>query len=156
MSTRRERLAELGPISSVMALALALTFVAHLAAGERDYLAILPGLLLIFVTVMLGYTIAKLFPSRLPDLFWVSIVATVAGFPGVPGSEVYIAQLSKLNLVATMTPVLAFAGLGLSERDVELFRSTGLKMVAISLLVFLGTFVGSALVAELTLRLMGV
>ena len=147
------RLREMGPISAVTFSTLILTLTAHVAAGVTDLPGVAVALSMLYVTIMVGYLIAKLVPTKLPDLFWVSIVASLAGMPFTPGSDLYVAQLSKLNLVATITPVLAVAGLGLSRSDVRLFRSTGVQMIVISLLVFGGTFLGSAVVAEFVIRL---
>ncbi|MEL7028979.1 MAG: hypothetical protein AAGL49_07135 [Pseudomonadota bacterium] len=150
-------LRELRSISVVTLVTLAMTFVAHLGAvGVAAAVNTLAGLGCIFVVVLLGYAVAKSVPTSLPDLFWVSIFATAAGFPGVPGSSIFIEHVSKLNLIATITPVLAVAGLGLSAKDVALFRATGLQFVFVSVLVFLGTFLGSAVVAEFVLRVTGV
>ncbi|MEM8985184.1 MAG: hypothetical protein AAGC95_00535 [Pseudomonadota bacterium] len=150
------RLKDLRRISAITALALAMTFVGHFpAVGFEAALKTPMGLLLIYVTVMIGFTIAKVLPSKLPDLFWVSIIATAAGFPGVPGSAFYISQLSNLSLIATITPVLAFAGLALGKKDIDLFKAAGVQIVFISILVFLGTFLGSAVIAEAVLRLSG-
>ncbi|MEM9014313.1 MAG: hypothetical protein AAGB02_04315 [Pseudomonadota bacterium] len=135
-------------IASITMLAILLTFISHFAAGTDDILKILPGLGLIFCVVLLGLMISRFEPSDLPDLFWVSILATVAGFPGVPGSAWFIAQISELSFVAPITPVLAFAALGLRRDDVATFRNNGLKIAIIAVFVFLGTFVGSALIAQ--------
>lgn len=156
----RLRFADLAPIAKTTSVMLLVTWAGHLGAMLPDIswsaaLSLLPGLLAIFMVVLLGYLLAILIPSRLPDIFWISIVATIAGMPGVPGSELFIDSVSALSFVAMITPVLAFAALSLTEREVRLFRQTGLQMIIISTLVFVGTFVGSALVAHLVLAATG-
>ncbi|MEM9056281.1 MAG: hypothetical protein AAGD86_02315 [Pseudomonadota bacterium] len=157
---RRRGLGELGEIARVSVLVLAVTLAGHLGAAAEalsvgSVLALLPGLAALFAVVLVGYALAFLIPSRLPDLFWVSAVATVAGLPPVPGSSLFVGAISALSFTAMITPVLAFVALGLTQRDVTLFRRVGLQMMVLSVLVFVGTFVGSAAVAHVALRLTG-
>ncbi len=159
-SPSKRTFADLLPIARTTLVMLLVTWAGHLGAMLPDVsvaavLALLPGLAAMFVVVLTGYVLAILLPSRLPDIFWISIAATVAGMPGVPGSALFIASVSALSFVAMITPVLAFVALSLTEREVTLFRQTGLKMIVISTLVFVGTFVGSALVAHAVLLATG-
>ncbi|MEM7707284.1 MAG: hypothetical protein AAF358_17130 [Pseudomonadota bacterium] len=147
-------------IGRTTGLVLTLTWAGHLGAAGSELsfsgaLAVLPGLLLLGGAVLIGYVVAIAIPTRLPDLFWISMVTTLAGLPFVPGSEWFLKSLQPLRFVAMITPVLAFAALSLRRREVTLFRATGYKMILISLLVFLGTYFGSAIVAHVALQLTG-
>lgn len=114
------------------------------------------GLAVVYAIVVLGYGLAHLVPIRsLPDLFWVSMVAIVAAWPGVPGSAWVRGAIDGVDFLSTITPLMAFAALGLGDKEVGLFRRTGIQFVIVSLLVFFGTFLGSALVAQLVLTLTG-
>jgi uncharacterized membrane protein YadS len=90
-------------------------------------------------------------PGRLPDLFWVSNVAVLAAWPGVPGSDFVVMQLEALDRLSTMTPLMAFAALGLGLKEVRLFRQAGLQFLAITVLVLFGTYIGSVAVAQIVL-----
>ncbi len=112
------------------------------------------GLAVVYCIVVIGYGLAHLIPIRnFPDLFWVSLVAMAAAWPGVPGSGWVRGAIDGVDFLPTITPLMAFAALGLGAKEVQLFRSTGMQFVVISLLVFFGTFMGSALIAQLTLML---
>lgn len=114
------------------------------------------GLAIVYAIVAVGYALAHSIPIRnFPDLFWVSLVAMVVAWPGVPGSDWVRGTIDGVNFLPTITPLMAFAALGLGEKEVRLFRNTGIQFVLISLLVFVGTFMGSALVAQLVLSLTG-
>ncbi|MEM1020567.1 MAG: hypothetical protein AAGJ09_08790 [Pseudomonadota bacterium] len=146
-----DRLKSLWPIAQITAATLALTFLCHLVSQPETPGQLWPGHLLLFSIVMIGFLIAKLIPSKLPDLFWVSIVATLAGMPFTPGSAWFLGHVSQMSMVPTITPVLALAALGLQADDITRFRQIGLQVIAVSLLVFAGTFFGSALVAQAVL-----
>lgn len=112
------------------------------------------GLGLIAVLVAAGYVLAHCVPIRsLPDLFWISVVAMLAAWPGVPGSIWIRETLGAVSFLPAITPLMAFAALGLSGREVSLFRQAGVKFVVIAVLVFAGTFLGSAIIAHLVLQL---
>mgnify|MGYP001793274872 CR=1 FL=1 len=135
----------------ILVVTLALTLLAHFAAGTENLVAILPGLGLLFLIVMVGYGLVKIMPGKLPALFWISIVATLVGLPGIPGTAWVIETISALSFVATITPVLAIAALGLRRSDVNTFRQFGLQFVVLAIFVFVGTYLGSALMAQLVL-----
>jgi hypothetical protein len=124
----------------------------HAVVGKFGFPQVL-ALALCFVIAAIGYATARLAPGNWPDLFYISAIAMIVAWPGVPGSVFVQSTLRELDLLATMTPLMAFAALGLGEEEVTLFRRAGLAFVVIGLLVFLGTFLGSAIVAEIALRL---
>lgn len=112
------------------------------------------GLAVVFAIVVAGYVLAHAIPiRRFPDLFWVSMVAMVVSWPGVPGSGWVRDAIDGVNFLPTITPLMAFAALGLGQKEVTLFRRTGIQFILISLLVFIGTFLGSALIAQATLAI---
>ena len=139
-------------LTAIAILAIAFS---HLVTGLADA-DLWPGLAVVFAIVVVGYGLAHAIPIRqLPDLFWVSIVAMAATWPGVPGSAWVRETIGGVDFLATITPLMAFAALGLGQKEVSLFRKAGLQFVAIALLVFFGTFLGSAMIAHLVLQLTG-
>ncbi|MEL7041517.1 MAG: hypothetical protein AAGL90_08325 [Pseudomonadota bacterium] len=114
------------------------------------------GLAVIYVIVICGYALARFIPVKsLPDLFWISLVAMVVTWPGVPGSSMVRDAIDGLSFLPTITPLMAFAALGLGTKEVDLFKRAGVHFAIISLLVFCGTFLGSAIIANMVLAWMG-
>lgn len=111
----------------------------------------LPGMVILYVMSMVGLAVTRLMPFYLPAVAWVSLVSIVATLPWFPGNAWMTEQLASVNFLAIVTPVLAYAGLALSAREFTMFRKTGWKLVITSLLVFTGTFIGSALIAQFML-----
>ncbi|MEM9880904.1 MAG: hypothetical protein AAF862_16680, partial [Pseudomonadota bacterium] len=85
--TLAQRLSTLLPIAQITAVTLLLTLAAHLVSQPETFSALLPGHLVLFSLVMAGFLLAKLIPTSLPDLFWVSLLACLSGMPFTPGSE---------------------------------------------------------------------
>ncbi len=107
-----------------------------------------PGMLILYVMTMLGLLVARVMPFYLPAIAWVSLVSILMTLPWFPGSGWITEQLGFVNFLAIVTPVLGYAGLALSKREFSMFRQAGWKLVIISLLVFTGTYIGSAVMAQ--------
>ena len=89
--------------------------------------------------------------SKLPTVFWVSLVAVIVSIPGVPGSEWIVAQVKHVNLLATTTPILAYAGLCVGK-DLEAFKALSWKIIPVALCVSAGSFICATILAEIILR----
>lgn len=111
----------------------------------------LPGMLILYGLVIIGLVMGRLCPFYLPSVAWVSLVSILVTLPSFPGSAWIVSQLAAVNFLAVVTPVLAYAGLALTGREFSMFRQTGWKLVIVALLVFTGTFIGSAVVAHIML-----
>ncbi|GHB30168.1 DUF3100 domain-containing protein [Salinicola rhizosphaerae] len=141
---------DLGKTAVVLAVACLVGWVTNTINGA-SLGAALPGMIILYAMTLIGLVITRLAPFYLPSVAWVSLVSIVMTLPFFPGSEWFVAQLSAVNFLAIVTPVLAYAGLALSRREFFMFRQTGWKLIIVSLLVFTGTYVGSAIVAQVLL-----
>ena len=60
----------------------------------------------------------------------------------------------KVSFLGLCTPILAYAGLSVGK-DMDAFKRLSWRIVIVGLFVFVGTFLGSAVIAEAVLRYMG-
>lgn len=116
--------------------------------------ASIPGILILLVLSLCGVAISKLIPLRLPIVAYCSLLGLLAASPISPCREFVISSVNQINFTAPLTMVGAFAGISISDQIKE-FASQGWKMIIIGLLVMTGTFIGSAIVAQLMLALTG-
>ncbi|RCK47077.1 hypothetical protein TH25_16330 [Thalassospira profundimaris] len=114
------------------------------------------GMVVIYVISLVGLALTRFAPFYLPSVAWISLVGIVATLPGVPGSEWVVAQAKSVNFLALATPALAYAGFAIAKKEIEVAKHSGWKLALVACFVFLGTYAGSVLVAELILRLQGV
>ncbi|WP_110674498.1 DUF3100 domain-containing protein [Salinicola sp. RZ23] len=140
----------LGKTAAVLAVACAVGWIANTVNGS-SLLNALPGMAILYVMTLIGLVLTRIVPFYLPGVAWVSLVSIVMTLPFFPGSGWIVERLAAVNFLAIVTPVLAYAGLALSRREFSMFRRTGWKLILISLLVFTGTYVGSAVVAQVLL-----
>ena len=82
---------------------------------------------------------------------YIVTLGCVVTIPGFPGAEQLTAWASKVSFIGLCTPILAYAGLAVGK-DIGVLKTQGWRIVLVGLFVFVGTFMGSAAIAELVLR----
>lgn len=113
---------------------------------------IIGGLAVLGVIGVAGVVIARLLPMlKLPSVAWVSIVGIVATIPGTPWGGPVLHWVEGIDFLALTPPCLAYAAMAITAREISIARSSGWKILIVGLLVLLGTYIGSVLIAELML-----
>ena len=91
---------------------------------------------------------------KLPTALYLTLINTYLGSPICPIAPWIVSNISKIQLMALCTPILAYAGIAIGK-DLDEFRKQGIPIVIVSILTFIGTFVGSAVIAQLVLKATG-
>ncbi|MFR3751690.1 MAG: DUF3100 domain-containing protein [Enterocloster sp.] len=124
-----------------------LTMACNIVGYGGRFLESIPGMLILCVISFLGLTAKHFIPSSLPAVTYIGIIGMLAAVPASPVSAPIIYWTGKIDLMASITPILAFAGV-LLGKDWKAFLSIGWKGVLVSLLVIFGTFFTSGLIAQ--------
>ena len=105
--------------------------------------------------VAVGVIIHKLIPWKgLPAVAYITTLGCIVTIPDLlPGAAFISKAAGKIGFVGLCTPILAYAGLALGK-DIDLLKRQGLRIILVGLMVFVGTFLGSAIIAEAVLRFM--
>ena len=114
------------------------------------------GVLLLSAISLIGLTISK-FMSRfvkLPSMMYVSLLGLLLACPVSPVKDIVVETTTPLACLAPATALGAFAGISLGK-DLKDFTKMGWKLVLITLFVITGTFIFSALVADIVLKMTG-
>ena len=115
------------------------------------------GVLLLSAISLVGLTISN-FMSRfvkLPSMMYVSLLGLLLACPVSPVKDIVIETTTPVAFLAPATALGAFAGISLGK-DLKEFVKMGWKLVLITLFVITGTFIFSALVADVVLKIIGV
>ena len=105
---------------------------------------------------LIGLTISK-FMSRfvkLPSMMYVSLLGLLLACPVSPVKDIVVETTTPVAFLAPATALGAFAGISLGK-DLKDFTKMGWKLVLITLFVITGTFIFSALVADIVLKMTG-
>lgn len=114
------------------------------------------GVLLLSAISLIGLTISK-FMSRfvkLPSMMYVSLLGLLLACPVSPVKDIVVETTTPVAFLAPATALGAFAGISLGK-DLKDFTKMGWKLVLITLFVVTGTFIFSALVADIVLKMTG-
>ena len=114
------------------------------------------GVLLMSAISLIGLTISK-FMSRfvkLPSMMYVSLLGLLLACPVSPVKDIVVGTTTPVAFLAPATALGAFAGISLGK-DLKDFAKMGWKLVLITLFVITGTFIFSALVADIVLKMTG-
>ena len=83
-----------------------------------------------------------------PTLGWVSITSLVFCLM----SNYFVDAIKAVDFLSITTPILAFAGFSVADSLSDL-KSTSWRVAIVAVFVFIGTYLGSALLAQLGLML---
>ena len=128
--------------------------IANFVGFQVGFLESLPGILVLLAISLLAVVCTKVIPLKLPIVAYCSIIGLLAACPISPIQEFVIDAAGKINFTAPITLVGAFAGMSISDQ-IKTFVKQGWKMIIIGIFVMTGTFVGSALISQLLLKLTG-
>lgn len=128
---------------------------ANFVGFKVDFLASLPGVLILLAISLASVWLSKVIPLKLPVIAYCSVLGLLLACPLSPVRDTVIAAAGKINFTAPLTMVGAYAGISISDKLKE-FVAQGWKMVLIACLVMTGTFICSAFIANVVLSWTGV
>lgn len=111
-------------------------------------------MIVLILVCLAGFVLRDLIPINFPSIAYISIIGVIVSMPCFPGSAKVVEWTNEVQLLALATPILAYAGIAIG-RSWTNFMKLGWKTIVVASLVMLGTFIGSALIAELILRFQG-
>jgi|GEM_PF-266098 len=88
--------------------------------------------------------------SDFPILGWVSVVSLVFCLI----SDFFVNAIGGVDFLSITTPILTFAGISVADSLVDL-RKTSWKIAIVAVFVFIGTYLGSTIIAQIGLSLTG-
>ncbi|SIT73428.1 hypothetical protein [Edaphobacillus lindanitolerans] len=115
----------------------------------------LPGMIVLVLICLSGFILRDLIPINFPSIAYISIIGVLVSMPWMPGSEKVVEWTSQVELLALATPILAYAGIAIGRSWTD-FTKLGWKTIIVATFVMVGTFIGSALIAEVILRVQGI
>lgn len=150
-----ERKIDIARYCGLLVIVAVIGLIANWISAGTSPLTALPGMAVLFAVSVGGLALARFSPFYLPSVAWISLLAIIVTIPGVPGSAWVTEKVAALNFLALATPALAYGGLALSQNEFLIARRSGWKIVIVAICVMFGTYIGSVLVADLTLRITG-
>jgi hypothetical protein len=116
----------------------------------------IPGMLLVILISQVALIVKGYLPKvPLPAFAWASLIAMVLCFPFMPTAEGFLKYTNEVNFLGTTTPILAFAGISVGNKITKLGKLSW-RVFIIAITVFIGTYFGSAIIAQIVLKIQGI
>ena len=115
----------------------------------------IPGIILCVVIASAAFALKEMVPLKIPAFAYASLIALILTMPYLPTSDFVLKYINQVNFLATTTPILAYAGLSIGLHVTKMAKISW-KIILVACVVFMGTFFGSAIVAELVLKMQGI
>ena len=138
----------------IIAIVTIMSLFSNVLGTKANIMQSIPVLLILAEIAFVGMLLAKYIPGGIPAAAWVVTLGCVLTIPGVPGSELIHSYVKDVGFVALCTPILAYAGVSIGK-DLDDFAKTGWRIVLVAIVVFVGTYIGSAIIAQAILQYMG-
>lgn len=138
----------------VLLITAAISVVGNFIGYEVGILESIPGVLILVAFAFIGILLSKVIPIKIPAVAYVVTLSTVLTVPGIPGAAMISQYVSKVNFLSLTTPILAYAGI-YTGKNLDSLKKTGWKIIVVALFVILGTYLGSSIIAEIILRMLG-
>ncbi len=138
----------------VLGIIATLSLVGNYVATKVGIFEAMPGMLILMGLALIGILLGEVLPFKIPSVAYIVTLSTLITIPGFPGSKIIYNYVSKVNFLALCTPILAYAGI-YTGKNVDTLKETGPKIFILALFVIAGTFLGSAVIANFVLKLIG-
>jgi len=140
----------------MLAIFGAITLLINTFSYKADFVASIPGILILLGITFVGLILAAIIPAKIPAMIYISIIALVMALPCFGSFADYVfAATNKISTLGLCTVILAYSGVAIGKNYYE-FTKMGWKGIVVTLLVIIGTFLGSALVAQVVLKMQGI
>lgn len=123
-------------------------------AFNKGFIEAIPGMIILALLAAFSMWAAKILPGNIPAAAWVVTIGCILTYPSVPGAAYISAAVGKVGFVQLCTPILAYAGIAIAK-DLDVFAQSSWRIVLVSVVVFVGTYLGSAIIAQGILKMIG-
>ncbi|SKC39805.1 hypothetical protein [Maledivibacter halophilus] len=116
----------------------------------------IPGVLIVLTIAIIALKIKELTPKlKFPAFAWAVLIALLLSMPFMPTAKIFLQYTDEVNFLGTATPILALAGISVGNKIPQI-KEMSWKVFIVAIVVFIGTYFGSALVANTVLKIQGI
>lgn len=138
----------------ILLITAAISVIANWVGPGISPLQGIPGVLILAAISIAGIGISEIMPGKIPAVAYIVTLATIVTIPAFPLSNFISYHTGNVDFTTLCTPILAYAGIYTGE-NLDNLKKTGPKIILLSIFVILGTYIGSAIIAQLILKMIG-
>lgn len=145
---------KLTEILEVLIVCGMLSLVGNTVATEHSIMIASGGMLILIAIAFIGIALGKILPGNIPGVAYVVTLACILTYPGFPTASIINPLVAKVGFLQLCTPILAYAGIAICK-DLDVFAESSWRIVLVSCVVFIGTYLSSAVIAQIILSTIG-
>ena len=145
---------KLTEILQVLLITGAMSLVANTVGTKNELAQAIPGMLILIAIAFAGMWLGRVLPGHIPGAAYIVTIGCILTYPGFPGADFINASVKNVGFLQLCTPILAYAGIAICK-DLDVFVKSSWRIVLVSVVVFIGTYIGSAIIAQCILQFMG-
>ena len=145
---------KLTEILQVLLITGAMSLVANVVGTNNPLAQAIPGMLILIVIAFIGMWLGRVLPGHIPGAAYIVTLGCILTYPGFPGSDIINYYVKTVGFLQLCTPILAYAGIAICK-DLDVFAKSSWRIVLVSIVVFVGTYIGSAVIAQVILKSIG-
>ncbi|MBE6043424.1 MAG: DUF340 domain-containing protein [Clostridium thermopalmarium] len=131
-----------------------LSLIGNMVGPKNNIIDAFPGMAILVIISILGIILAKIIPGKIPAVAYIVTLACILTYPGFPCSALISKYMEKVDFLTLTTPILAYVGISIGK-DLDSFKKSGWRIIVVSCFVFLGTYLGSAIISQIILKALG-
>jgi len=122
----------------------------------RDIVASIPGMVVVVIISQVALIIKAMLPNvKLPTFAYATIIPFLLSMPFMPTADWILSITGQVEFLGTTTPILAFAGISVGNK-IGILKKLSWRIVIVAFAAFVGTFFGSAIIAQIVLSIQGI
>lgn len=137
--------------TAILIIVAILSTIGNFIGFDVGIMESIPGILILVAISIVALILNYIIPIKIPTVIYISIIGMLVAIPASPIADFVIEHVTKINLLATATPILAYSGVVVG-RDWKDFSKVGWRGLLVALLVVVGTFLVSSGIAEVLSR----
>ncbi len=141
-------------ILSVFLVFSVIAAIGNAFGNHATFVDSLIGMLVIVGIAFVGLCIGEIIPVNIPSIVLICLIGMFLAIPGVPTADFVTHYASQVDLTTICVASLAYVGIAMG-RDWGEFKKIGWRGILITLVVITGTYLGSAIIANVILVLSG-
>lgn len=139
----------------ILLITAILSLIGNFMGYKTSVFEALPGAIILVGISIVGIVLSELLPGNVPSVAYIVILGTILTIPSFPGAGVISKYVEKVNFLTLATPVLGYAGV-FTGKNLDTLKKTGWRIVVTAFVVMLGTYLSSAIIAHLILKLINI
>ena len=145
---------KLSEILEILVICGIVSLAANVVGTKFALVEAIPGMVILIALAFIGIWLGKVLPGGIPGVAYVVTIACILTYPALPTAAPISEAVKKVGFLQLCTPLLAYAGIAICK-DLDIFAKSSWRIVVVSCVVFIGTYIGSAAIAQAILKAIG-